>query len=297
VPIPWDEEQVTYVWVDALINYLSALTYAREGEDLRDEFWPHVHHLLGKDILRFHCVYWPALLLAAGYEVPQQLFVHGYLLLDDRKISKSLGNVIDPLDLVDVYGSDAVRFWALRSVSFGQDGSASIDALHERYERELGNDLGNLVSRTTAMVARYRDGRVAPGKPNEELQTALERLRTQLVARFDSWDLTGALEATWEVVRWLNRHVEATAPWQLAKDEARAAELDAVLYDLVDGVRAVAVALSPYLPQSAPRILDALGQPLELDLERIGYGLTPQTDGITAAEPLFPRVDQPTAAA
>ena len=175
MPIPWDEEQVTYVWVDALINYLSALTYARDGEDLREEFWPHVHHLLGKDILRFHCVFWPALLLAAGYEVPQQLFVHGYLLLDDRKISKSLGNVIDPLDLVDVYGSDAVRFWALRSVSFGQDGSASIDALHERYERELGNDLGNLVSRTTAMIARYRDGRVAPGQPNEELQAALER--------------------------------------------------------------------------------------------------------------------------
>ena len=221
-----------------------------KGRTCAREFWPHVHHLLGKDILRFHCVYWPALLLAAGYEVPQQLFVHGFLLLDDRKISKSLGNVIDPLDLVDVYGSDAVRFWALRSVSFGQDGSASIDALHERYERELGNDLGNLVSRITAMVARYRDGRVAPGQPNEELQAALERLRAKLVERFDNWDLTGALEEIWELVRWLNRHVEASAPWQLAKDETRAAELDAVLYDLVDGLRAVAVALSPYLPRT-----------------------------------------------
>jgi methionyl-tRNA synthetase len=297
VPIPWDEGQVTYVWVDALINYLSALTYAREGEDLREKFWPHVRHLLGKDILRFHCVFWPALLLAAGYEVPQQLFVHGYLLLDDRKISKSLGNVIDPLDLVDVYGSDAVRFWALRSVSFGQDGSASIDALHERYERELGNDLGNLVSRTTAMVARYRDGRVAPGQPNEELKAALDGLRAKLVERFDAWDLTGALKDIWELVRWLNRHVENTAPWQLAKDEARAAELDAVLYDLVDGVRAVAVALSPYLTRTAPQILEALGQPVELALERIAYGLAPETDGIAAAAPLFPRVDQPTAAA
>ena len=165
VPIPWDEGQVTYVWVDALINYLSALTYARDGEDLRERFWPEVRHLLGKDILRFHCVYWPALLLAAGYDVPKQLFVHGYLLLDERKISKSLGNVIDPLDLVDVYGSDAVRFWALRSVSFGQDGTASVDALHERYERELANDLGNLVSRTTAMIARYRGGRDLAGRP------------------------------------------------------------------------------------------------------------------------------------
>jgi methionyl-tRNA synthetase len=182
-------------------------------------------------------------------------------------------------------------------VSFGQDGSASIDALHERYERELGNDLGNLVSRTTAMVARYRDGRVAPGQPNEELRAALEALRATLVKRFDAWDLSGALEEIWELVRWLNRHVENTAPWQLAKDEARAAELDAVLYDLVDGVRAVAVALSPYLPRTAPQILEALCQPVELELDRVAYGLTPETEGIVPAAPLFPRVDQPTAAA
>jgi len=297
VPIPWDEGQVTYVWVDALINYLSALTYARPGEDLRDQYWPVARHLLGKDILRFHCVYWPALLLAAGYEVPQQLFVHGWLLLDDRKISKSLGNALDPLDLVDVYGADAVRFWALRSVSFGQDGNTSLEGLHERYERELGNDLGNLVSRTTAMIARYRDGRIAPAAPNEELSNALDSLRAKLDERFDAWDLTGALEDVWELVRWLNRHVEVTAPWQLAKDDAKAAELESVLYDLADGLRAVAVALSPYLPETAPRILAALGQPVDLALDRVSYGLTPPTDGIAAASPLFPRVDQPTAAA
>jgi methionyl-tRNA synthetase len=297
IPIPWDEEQVTYVWVDALINYLSALTYARDGEDLRERFWPNAHHLLGKDILRFHCVYWPALLLAAGYEVPRQLFVHGWLLLDDRKISKSQGNTLDPLDLVDVYGADAVRFWALRSVSFGQDGTASLDSLHERYERELANDLGNLVSRTTAMISRYREGRIEQGEPNAELAALLEALRAKLVERFDAYDLTGALENVWEVVRWLNRHVEATAPWQLAKDEARAAELDRVLYDLADGVRAVAVALAPYLPETTPLILGALGQPVELELDRVAAGLTPTTDGIQPATPLFPRVDLPTAAA
>jgi methionyl-tRNA synthetase len=297
VPIPWDEEQVTYVWVDALINYLSALTYARDGDDLRERFWPHVHHLLGKDILRFHCVYWPALLLSAGFEVPQQLFVHGYLLLDERKISKSLGNVIDPLDLVDVYGADAVRFWALRSVSFGQDGTASVDALRERYERELANDLGNLVSRTTAMIARYLGGRVAPGPRNEELASAFEALRGKLVERFDVYDLTGGLEDIWENVRQLNRHVEAHAPWQLAKDESKSAELAAVLYDLADGVRAVAVALSPYLPETAPRILGALRQPLDLSLEQVAYGKTGATEGIEPAVPLFPRVDLPTAAA
>jgi methionyl-tRNA synthetase len=297
VPVPWDRDQVVYVWVDALINYLSALTYARPGEDLRDAFWPVAHHVIAKDILRFHCVFWPALLLAAGYEPPQQIFVHGYLVLDDKKISKSRGNVIEPLELVDVYGVDALRFYVARVTRFGQDGNASVDDFHEHYERELGNDLGNLVSRTTAMIARYRDGRVAPGRPNEELDGLLEQLRAKLVERFDAWDLTGGLEDIWEVVRWLNRYVETSAPWQLAKDEARAAELDAVLYDLADGLRAVTVALSAYLPETAPQILGALAQPLDLGLERIAYGLTPETEGIAAAPPLFPRVDQPIAAA
>ena len=297
VPIPWDKEQVTYVWVDALINYLSALTYARDDEDLRERFWPHAHHMLGKDILRFHCVFWPALLLSAGYDVPQQLFVHGWLLLDKRKISKSAGNTVDPLDLAETYGADAVRFWALRSVSFGQDGNASLDGLHERYERELANDLGNLVSRTTAMIARYREGRIVPGQPNQQLGGLLDGLRAKLVERFDAWELTPALEDIWELVRWFNRHVEETAPWELAKAEAKAGQLDSVLYDLADGLRAVAVALSPYLPETTPRILGALRQPLDLSLEQVAYGKTDVTEGIEAAAPLFPRVDLPTAAA
>jgi methionyl-tRNA synthetase len=149
VPVPWNPGQTVYVWVDALINYWSALAFAREGEDLRPVFWPEVRHLLGKDILKFHCVIWPAFLLAAGLEVPKQLFVHGYLLFGEQKMSKSLGNVIDPLDLIDVYGADPVRFYVVREVQFGQDGNVSIDGVHDRYERELGNDLGNLVSRTT----------------------------------------------------------------------------------------------------------------------------------------------------
>jgi methionyl-tRNA synthetase len=147
------------------------------------------------------------------------------------------------------------------------------------------------------MIARYRNGRVAPARPNEELAKALEALRGKLVERFDVWELTGAIEEIWELVRWLNRYVESTAPWQLAKDDTRADELDAVLYDLADGVRAVAVALSPYLPETAPRILAALRQPVELGLERVAYGVTPPTEDIAAAAPLFPRVDQPTAAA
>jgi methionyl-tRNA synthetase len=296
IPIPWDPESVAYVWADALVNYLSALTYARPGTDLVGTFWPSVCHLLGKDILRFHCVYWPAMLLAAGYDPPHQLFVHGWLLLDDRKISKSLGNVVDPLDLIDLYGVDAVRFWCLRAVSFGQDGAASISGIHERYERELGNDLGNLLSRTTAMVARYRDGRLAAApSPGGVLAAAIVPLADDVAARLDRFDVTGGLERIWEVVRALNREVETTAPWQLAKDEARAEELDRVLYDLVDGLRVVAVALAAYIPETSAAILAALQQPSAVDWSLVAYGLTEETDGIEAAPPLFPRIEAPVA--
>ncbi len=294
VPVPWDPEQVVYVWVDALINYLSALSYARKDEDLEPIFWPHARHLLGKDILRFHCVYWPALLLSAGYEVPQQLFVHGWLLLDDRKISKSLGNAIDPLELIDLYGEDAVRFWAIRSVSFGQDGSASIESLHERYERELGNDLGNLLSRTTAMIARYRGGRLGPAPDSGDIADAVADVAAAVPESIDKWDLTGALEAIWELVRRLNRHVEQTKPWEVAKDESRAADLDRVLAELADGLRAAAVALTPYVPATAAGILRALRQPEDASWEGVRAGGLVPVEGIAPAPPLFPRVEAPT---
>jgi methionyl-tRNA synthetase len=296
IPIPWDTGSIAYVWADALVNYLSALTYARPGEDVLEAFWPEVRHLLAKDILRFHCVYWPAMLLAAGYAPPKQLYVHGWLLLDDRKISKSLGNVVDPLDLIDLYGVDPVRFWCARAISFGQDGTASISGIQERYERELGNDLGNLLSRTTAMVARYRDGhlRAAP-TPDGVVATSLGPLGGDVARRLDGFDVTGALERIWEFVRVLNREVESTAPWQLAKDEARAHDLDRVLYDLVDGLRAVAVALAAYVPDTAEAILAALGQPADLDWSGVAYGVTGETAGIEAAPPLFPRLELPAA--
>jgi methionyl-tRNA synthetase len=295
VPLPWDESQVAYVWADALVNYLSALTYARPGEDLRDQFWPVVHHLLGKDILRFHCVYWPAMLLSAGYEPPQQLFVHGYLLLDDRKISKSLGNVVDPLELLDVYGVDAVRYWMGRAISFGQDGSASVEGIRERYENELANDLGNLLSRTTAMVAQYRDGSLRRGEADPPLD--LEALGAAVAARLDRFDVTGAIDAIWESVRGLNQYVTAEAPWQLAKDPSNDARLDGVLYNLVDGLTALAVALAPFLPETAPRILEALRQPGDLAWDRIRNGVAEEVGGIEAAKPLFPRIELPQAAA
>jgi methionyl-tRNA synthetase len=292
VPIPWDPDQVVYVWVDALINYLSALTYAHEGEDLRERFWPVARHLIAKDILRFHCVFWPALLLAAGYEPPHQIFVHGYLNVAGRKIGKSVGNVVDVLGLAEVYGVDAIRYWATRSVSFGQDADVDIETVNERYERELGNDLGNLLSRTTAMIARYRDGRIPDGR--SALAGDVEHVRTRVSDQLDAWDLTGAIDTIWQLVRRLNRYVEERKPWEQAKDEARPGALDETLYTLVDGLRVVAIAVSPYLPETAPRILEAIGQGDDLAWENVSADRTHLADGIEPAAPLFPRVDAPT---
>jgi methionyl-tRNA synthetase len=292
IPLPWDESQVAYVWADALVNYLSALTYARPGENLIPQFWPAVRHLMGKDIIRFHCVYWPAMLLSAGYDPPKQIFAHGYLLLDDLKISKSLGNAIDPLDLIDVYGADAVRYWCARAVSFGQDGSASIAGIADRYERELGNDLGNLLSRTTAMLVKYRGGALPRGRAtSDEVAAAIARVHEGVPQLVDAFDLTGAIDLAWSLVRELNRYVTEQAPWTLAKDEASADRLDQVLHDLADGLRAAAVALWAYLPETTPRILAALGQPDSVDWELAGPGRLEPADGIVAAQPLFPRIE------
>jgi methionyl-tRNA synthetase len=292
IPLPWDEGQVAYVWADALVNYLSALTFARPGEDLREAFWPEVRHLMAQDILRFHCIYWPAMLLSAGYSVPKQIFIHGYLLLDDLKISKSLGNAVDPLELIDTYGADALRFWCARAVSFGQDGSASVSGIADRYERELGNDLGNLLSRTTAMIARYRDGAI-PGGPaaGSELEGLIADVHTNVLRDLDGFDITGAVDRIWTLVRHLNRYVTEQAPWTLAKDESKAAELDQVLYDLADGLRVSAIALWAYLPETAPKILEALGQPVAFDWELVEYGRLEPTTSVAAAPPLFPRFE------
>jgi methionyl-tRNA synthetase len=290
IPLPWDESQVAYVWADALVNYLSALTYARPGENLIDTFWPDVRHLVGKDIIRFHCVYWPAMLISAGYSVPKQVFAHGWLLLDDLKISKSLGNAVDPIELVDTYGADAVRYWCTRAVSFGQDGSASLAGIAERYERELGNDLGNLLSRTTAMIAKYRDGTVPGGTTSPTIAAAIGRVHDAVPAQIDAFDITGAIDSIWALVRELNRYVTEQAPWALAKDPSNAQRLDQVLHDLADGLRAAAVALFAYLPASAPRILAALGQPDDTAWELVAPDRLAAAR-VAAAAPLFPRIE------
>jgi methionyl-tRNA synthetase len=261
VQVPWDHEHVFYVWFDALLNYYTALSYAREGEDLTERLWPPGYHLIAKDILRFHTVYWPALLMAAGIELPEHVFVHGYLLMEGEKMSKSLGNVLDPFEVIERFGADALRFYLLRDVSFGGDGSVSTASFELRYETELANELGNLASRTISMLMRYRDGEVAPVAVDEALAGDFAGLGETVAAHIDRAELTVALEEIWQRVRRLNRYVEERAPFRLAKEEGAAEELTRVLANLAEGLRTVTVLLWPYLPASAERLLAALGAP------------------------------------
>jgi methionyl-tRNA synthetase len=289
VPVPWDSEHVFYVWFDALLNYVTALSYARPGEDLTDKFWPASFHIIGKDILKFHTVFWPALLLAAGLELPEHVFVHGFLLLDDKKMSKSLGNVLDPFAIIERYGSDALRYYCFREVSFGRDGSVSTAGFEARYEGELANEYGNLASRTLAMVARYRDGELPAAELDGELAGDFDGLAQEVCALLDRAELTQALEAIWQRVRGLNRYVESSAPWVLAKDADRARDLDGVLASLAEGLRVVSVLLVPYLPVSTERLLDALGAgDRGIAAARFGAGAG-QPRAVGALEPLFPK--------
>jgi methionyl-tRNA synthetase len=288
VPVPWDPGHVFYVWFDALLNYYTALGYAREGHDLTATFWPASYHLVGKDILKFHTVFWPALLMAAGLALPEHVFVHGFLLgADGRKMSKSLGNVLDPFEVIDRFGAEALRFYLLRDVTFGADGATSMDAVQVRYESELANELGNLASRTVAMVHRYRDGVVPAGALDPALEADFDGLAERVAARVDRAELTPALDEVWQRVRRLNRYVEEQAPWQLARDPERADDLDRVLGTLAEGVRVLAVLLVPWLPVATVRLLEALGTPdTGYACARLGAGALGR---IGTLEPLFPK--------
>jgi methionyl-tRNA synthetase len=290
VPVPWDPDQVIYVWIDALLNYYSALRYGRPGEDLTERFWPPAVHLIAKDILKFHAVIWPAMLMAAGLELPRTLFVHGYLLMDEHKMSKSLGNVLDPFEVMDVYGTDALRYYLLREVAFGHDGSISPEGFEARYTSELANEYGNLASRTVAMVGKYRDGVVPSAEPAPELAERFDGLAAAVAERIDRVEVSGALDDVWERVRALNRFVTEREPWKLAKDDAAAGELDQVLYTLAEGLRVVSVLLHPWMPDTTARLLAALGRD-DLSLETAELGAVGGGASLGELGQLFPRVE------
>jgi len=292
VPVPWDQSQVIYVWIDALLNYYTALSYAREDEDLTDRFWPATVHLIGKDILKFHAVIWPALLMAADIEVPCRVGIHGYLLLGEHKMSKSLGNVIEPFQVAELYGADALRFYVLREVSFGSDGEVSPEGFETRYTTELANEYGNLASRTLAMIERYRGGQVPEAEPAPELVADFDGLAEAVKERLDRIEITAALDEIWQRIKRLNRYVQDRQPWQTAKDDSQGEQLDQVLYSLAEGLRVVSVLLHPFVPGSAERLLEALGRE-DLSLDRARLGADGGGAQLTELGQLFPRVEAP----
>jgi methionyl-tRNA synthetase len=295
VPVPWDQTQVVYVWIDALLNYYTALSYARDGDNLIERFWPASVHLIGKDILKFHAVIWPAMLMAAGLPVPQRVAIHGFLLLGEHKMSKSLGNVIEPFRVVEVYGEDALRFYVLREVSFGSDGEVSPEGFEIRYRTELANELGNLASRTIAMIEQFRDGVVPSADPPAELASEFEGLREAVAERLDEVELTAALDEIWRRVKLLNRYVQDEQPWKLAKEDGEDEHLDQVLYSLAEGLRVVSVLLHAFMPRTGERLLAAFGQE-DLSLDGARLGAAPGGAELGELGQLFPRVEAEPAA-
>jgi methionyl-tRNA synthetase len=296
VTVPWDTSHVFYVWFDALLNYYTALSYARPGEDLTGHYWPAQFHVIGKDILKFHTIFWPAMLMAAGVAVPQHVFVHGFLMGEDgRKMSKSMGNGLDPFEVMDAFGTDALRFYLTREVTFGSDGNVGMNGLQAKYDAELANDYGNLASRTVAMIRRYRDGNVPQVAPDPAITPEFDGLAEQISELFDRAETTQALDVIWQRVRRLNRYVEERQPWQLAKDESRAGELDETLTTLFEGIRVVSVLLHPYIPASVEKLLASLGAPDTAYSAALLSTSGPLAGGVDLPqlEPLFPKLDRP----
>jgi methionyl-tRNA synthetase len=251
--------------------------------------------VLGKDILKFHAVFWPAMLMAAELPLPERELIHGYLLMRDAsgaetKMSKSLGNVLDPFEVMDTFGTDALRYYCFREVSFGHDGGVSTTTFGERYESELANDYGNLASRSLAMISRYRDGVVPATDVDPDVRPDFDGLAAEVCDLLDKAEITQALERIWQRVRRLNRYVEERAPWQLAKDESKAAELDTTLRTLAEGLRVVTLLLHPYMPETTDKLLGALGVGEdERALDAAQLGARPGGGRTETLPPLFPK--------
>ncbi len=294
IPVPEHPDHVVYVWVDALTNYVSALG----GPDapLYEQFWPEAVHLIGKDILRFHAVFWPCFLMSAGLPPPKSMFAHGWWTHAGRKMSKTFGNVIDPGAMAQQYGADTFRYFLLREVTFGLDGDFSEAALRDRINGDLANDYGNLLNRSLGMLQKYRDGVVpsggAAGPEDEALRTAFAASRETLLKAMDEMAFHRALAAIWDLVRAGNKYVDATAPWALAKQGA-AERLDAVLYNLCETLRIVGVWTLPFLPRKAADLLDRLGAPADVrDVpSTAAWGRLPAGLQTTVGDPLFPRLE------
>src|SRR5659263_198829 len=300
IPVTFDEKHVVYVWIDALSNYITALGYMSDDDSLYKKYWPCDIHLAGKEIVRFHTIIWPAMLMALGEPLPKKVFGHGWLLLDGGKMSKSKGNVVDPVILIDKYGVDAVRYFLLREMPFGSDGTFSNEALLNRINSDLANDLGNLVSRTVAMIDKYFDGIIPAERQTGEFDDDLKNMYRELVPKIEdlieNMHYSVALTEIWKVVSRTNKYVDETAPWILAKDESNKQRLAEVMYNLAEGLRIISVLIQPFMPETPKKIWLQLGIYGSDDItsnweSSRTWGKYPATAKVCKGDIIFPRID------